>query len=421
MANGSWTPSSLRINSRYKLAARASIGGEHVLKTAFTAFVSAIIGGLVATFFFYLGILGLEEGSEGLSINEAQQATPGEGVNPGGGDGPSVREVYTRDGPGVVTVDVRSVSIGPGGGSGFVIDERGYLVTNQHVVEGADSVSVRFSSGARQEAEVVGEDASTDVAVLRVEAPEETLVPLTLGDSDSVGVGDPVIAVGNPLNVGISVTTGIVSGLGRPIDAPNGYTISGAVQTDAALSSGNSGGPLLDAKGEVIGVNSLTAAAPGFGIVSQGLNFAVPINTVKSVSEQIIETGTVQHGYIGVRILPVGIGDLAAYSGLSSEELSEQHGLPESGAIIREVTEGGPADEAGLTGGEEREEEIAGLTVPLGDVVTEVEGEPVVNPDDVSEVVNSTQPGDELTLTIVTPGEEPREVVLTVGVQPDER
>ena len=361
------------------------------------------------------------EGSGDLSINEARQATPEEGVNPGGGDGPSVREVYTRDGPGVVTVDVRSESIGPGGGSGFVIDERGYVVTNQHVVEGADSVSLRFSSGARQVAEVVGEDASTDVAVLKVEVPEETLVPLTLGDSDSVGVGDPVIAVGNPLNVGISVTTGIVSGLGRPIDAPNGYTISGAVQTDAALSSGNSGGPLLDAKGEVIGVNSLTAAAPGFGIVSQGLNFAVPINTVKSVSEQIIETGTVQHGYIGVRILPVGIEDLAAYSGLSSEELSEQYGLPESGAIIREVSEGGPADEAGLTGGEEREEEIAGLTVPLGDVVTEVDGEPVVNPDDVSEAVNSKQPGDELTLTAVTPGEEPREVTLTVGVQPDER
>jgi S1-C subfamily serine protease len=394
---------------------------EQVLKTALTAFVSAIIGGLVATLVFYLSVLGLGEGSGDLSINEARQATPEEGVNPGGGDGPSVREVYTRDGPGVVTVDVRSESIGPGGGSGFVIDERGYVVTNQHVVEGADSVSLRFSSGARQVAEVVGEDASTDVAVLKVEVPKETLVPLTLGDSDSVGVGDPVIAVGNPLNVGISVTTGIVSGLGRPIDAPNGYTISGAVQTDAALSSGNSGGPLLDAKGEVIGVNSLTAAAPGFGIVSQGLNFAVPINTVKSVSEQIIETGTVQHGYIGVRILPVGIEDLAAYSGLSSEELSEQYGLPESGALIREVSEGGPADEAGLTGGEEREEEIAGLTVPLGDVVTEVDGEPVVNPDDVSEAVNSKQPGDELTLTAVTPGEEPREVTLTVGVQPDER
>jgi len=117
----------------------------------------------------------------------------------------------------------------------------------------------------------------------------------------------------------------------------------------------------------------------------------------------------------------VGIGDLAAYAGVSSEEFSEQYGLPESGAIIREVTEGGPADEAGFTGGEEREEEIAGLTVPLGDVVTEVEGEPVVNPDDVSEAVNSKQPGDELTLTVVTPGEEPREVALTVGVQPDEQ
>lgn len=318
-------------------------------------------------------------------------------------------------------MDVSSESIGPGGGSGFVIDERGYVVTNQHVVEGANSVSVRFSSGAREVAEVVGEDASTDVAVLRVEAPEETLIPLTLGDSDSVGVGDPVIAVGNPLNVGISVTTGIVSGLGRPIDAPNGYTISGAVQTDAALSSGNSGGPLLDAQGEVIGVNSLTAAAPGFGVVSQGLNFAVPINTVKSVAEQIIETGRVEHGYIGVRMLPVGIQDLAVYSGVSSEEFSEEYDLPESGAIIRQVSEGGPADEAGLRGGEEREEEIAGLTVPLGDVVTEVEGERVVTPDDLSQVVNSTKPGDELTLTVVTPGEEPREVTLTVGDQPNEQ
>ena len=318
-------------------------------------------------------------------------------------------------------MDVSSESIGPGGGSGFVIDERGYIVTNQHVVEGSDSVSVRFSSGAREEAEVVGEDPSTDVAVLRVEAPEETLVPLTLGDSDSVGVGDPVIAVGNPLNVGISVTTGIVSGLGRPIAAPNGYTISGAVQTDAALSSGNSGGPLLDAQGEVIGVNSLTAAAPGLGVVSQGLNFAVPINTVRSVSEQIIETGRVEHGYIGVRMLPVGVEDLAAYSGVSSEEFSEEYGLPESGAIIREVAEGGPADEAGLSGGEDRGVEIAGLTMPLGDVVTEVGGETVVTPDDLTEAVNATRPGDELTLTVVTAGEEPREVTLTVGDQPDEQ
>ena len=384
------------------------------------AFVSAIIGGLVATVFFYLVILSFEKDPGDLSINEAQQATPEEGVNLGGEDGPSVREVYTRDGPGVVTVDVSSQSIGPGGGSGFVIDERGYVVTNQHVVEDADSVSVRFSSGAREEAEVVGEDPSTDVAVLSVNAPEESLKPLTLGDSDSVGVGDPVIAIGNPLNVGISVTTGIVSGLGRPIDAPNGYTISGAVQTDAALSSGNSGGPLLDSRGEVIGINSLSAAAPGFGTVAQGLNFAVPINTVKSVADQLIETGRVEHGYIGVRMFPAGVEDLAVYSGLSTEEFSEEYSLPESGAIIREVVEDGPADEAGLKGGGEGEEEVSGLTVPLGDVITEVEGERVTTPDDVSKVLNSKKPGDSLALTVVTPGEDAREVTVTVGDQPDE-
>jgi S1-C subfamily serine protease len=315
---------------------------------------------------------------------------------------------------------VSSQSIGPGGGSGFVIDERGYLVTNQHVVEDADSVSVRFSSGAREEAEVVGEDPSTDVAVLSVNTPEETLKPLTLGDSDSVGVGDPVIAIGNPLNVGISVTTGIVSGLGRPIDAPNGYTISGAVQTDAALSSGNSGGPLLDSQGEVIGINSLSAAAPGFGTVAQGLNFAVPINTVKSVADQLIETGRVEHGYMGVRMFPAGVEDLAAYSGLSAEEFSKHYSLPENGAIIREVVEGGPADEAGLKGGGESEEEVSGLTVPLGDVITEVEGERVTTPDDVSKVLNSKKPGDSLALTVVTPGEDAREVTVTVGDQPDE-
>jgi S1-C subfamily serine protease len=375
---------------------------------------------LIATVLVYLGILGFGEGPRSVTINEPRgSATPEEGVNPGGGDGPSVRDVYTRDGPGVVTVDVGSTSRGPGGGSGFVIDEGGYIVTNQHVVDDAESVSVRFSSGAREEAEVVGEDPSTDTAVLRVNVPEEALKPLTLGDSDTVGVGDPVIAIGNPLNIGISVTTGIVSGTGRPIPAPNRYTINGAVQTDAALSSGNSGGPLLDAQGEVIGVNSQTAASP-FGIVAQGVNFAVPINTVKNVVEQLIETGRVEHGYMGVRMFPAGVEELAAYSGLSARELSEQYDLPENGAIISQVVEGGPGDEAGLEGSSSTQE-IAGLTVPLGDVITEVEGERVTTSDDVSKVVSSAQPGEVLNLTVVTPGEEPREVEVTLGDQPEDQ
>ncbi len=385
------------------------------LKTAFTILVSAIIGGLIAGVLVYLGLSGLERDSKEVAINEAPVAS----VDPGGEDGPSVREVYTRDGPGVVSVDVNLRNIGPGGASGFVFDEEGHVVTNQHVVAGAERVSVRFSNGVREEAEVVGEDPSTDIAVLKVDLPEDALKPLTLGDSDSVGVGDPVIAIGNPLNIGVSVTTGIVSGLDRPIPAPNSYTIEGAVQTDAAISSGSSGGPLLDSRGTVIGVTSQVADAGILG-VAQGVGFAVPINTVKNVARQLIDTGKIEHGYIGVRMFQEGIEDLAAYSGQSAKELSEEHGLPDHGAIIRGVAEGGPADEAGLKGGQ-TQEKISGLPVPIGDVITEVEGDSVSTPDDVIKVVNSLQPGDRLNLTVVTPGEKPREITVRLGVRPDER
>ena len=154
--------------------------------------------------------------------------------------------------------------------------------------------------------------------------------------------------------------------------------------------------------------------------MTQGVNFAVPINTVRSVAEQLIQTGRAEHGYIGVRMFPASVEELASYSGLSSEDLSDEYGLPENGAIISETVQGGPADEAGLQGSSGGEQEIAGLNVPLGDVVTEVEGERVATPDDVSKVVNSLQPGDSLNLTVVTPGEEPREVDITLGDQPDE-
>ena len=334
----------------------------------------------------------------------------------GGGDGvASVGEVYASQGPGVVSVDVAS-DLGAAGGSGFILDDSGHIVTNQHVVEGANEVSVRFSGGERRDARIVGEDPSTDVAVIRVDAPRDALRPLTLGDSDALRVGEPVIAMGNPLNVGVSVTTGIVSGIGRPIKAPNNYTIDDAVQTDAAISSGNSGGPLLDSRGTVIGINSQVASGGSTG-VAQGVGFAVPINTVKNVVEQLITTGEVEHGYIGVQMFSVGIEELEAYSELSQDQLREDYGLPENGAIISEVTPGGPADEAGLAGGEE--EDIGGLPVPIGDVITRVGDQKVRTPDDVISVVNSRSPGDRIDLTIVTPGEEPRQVKITVGSQPE--
>ena len=385
------------------------------MKTALTVLVSAIIGGLVTALFLFVGVSGLVEGSDSVTIKEVAPPDESSGISPVLDEGSSVREVSTRGSRGVVSVDVAATAEdGPAGGSGFVVDEAGHIVTNQHVVEGAEDISVRFAGGARREAEVVGQDPSTDVAVIQVEAPREALRPLTLGDSDSVGVGEPVIAIGNPLNVGISVTTGIVSGLGRPIEAPNRYTISDAVQTDAAINPGNSGGPLLDSRGTVIGVNAQIASESG-GF--EGVGFAVPIDTVKGVVTQLITNGEVVHGYIGVSMFPLGIDELSAYAGLSEDELEDEYGFPTNGAIVSEVTPGGPADKAGIRGGDT--EQIGSIGVPLGDVITEIEDEPVSSSDDVIEVVNYAKPGDELGMTVLTPGENERHVEVTVGTRPE--
>jgi S1-C subfamily serine protease len=373
----------------------------------------------VTALFLFLGVYGLEDRSGSVTIKEvapSHKSSMGTAETRAVTDGSSsVREVYTRDGRGVVSVDVAATSdAGPAGGSGFVIDEAGHIVTNQHVVEGAEEISARFADGVRREAEVVGQDPSTDVALIQVDAPQKALKPLTLGDSNSVGVGDPVIAIGNPLNVGISVTTGIVSGLGRPIKAPNNYTIDDAVQTDAAINPGNSGGPLLDSRGTVIGVNAQIASESG-GF--EGVGFAVPINTVKSVIRQLITEGKVVHGYIGVSMYQLGIDELSAYAGLSERALDERYGLPGNGAIVSEVTPDGPAEKAGIRGGDEKV--IEGIAVPMGDVITEIEGDPVSSSEDVIKVVNSVKPGQRLLMTVVTPGEKERRVKVTVGTRPE--
>ena len=369
--------------------------------------------------FLFVGVYGLEDRSDSVTIKEvapphkSSGGTIGTPADTGGSS--TVHEVYTRDGRGVVSVDVAATSdAGPAGGSGFVVDEAGHIVTNQHVVEGAEEISVSFADGVRREAEVVGQDPSTDVALIQVDAPRKALKPLTLGDSNSVGVGEPVIAIGNPLNVGISVTTGIVSGLGRPIKAPNNYTINDAVQTDAAINPGNSGGPLLDSRGTVIGVNAQIASESG-GF--EGVGFAVPINTVKSVIRQLITEGEVVHGYIGVSMYQFSIDELSAYAGLSERALDERYGLPGNGAIVSEVTPDGPAEKAGIRGGDEKV--IEGIPVPMGDVITGIEGDPVSSSEDVIEVVNSVKPGERLLMTVVTPGEKERRVKVTVGTRPE--
>ncbi len=322
--------------------------------------------------------------------------------------------VYHRDGPGVVSIDVASSS-GPAGGSGFVLDKNGHIITNQHVVEGAKDISVKFASGLRCSARVVGSDPSTDVALLKVDAPKGALKPLTLGDSDAVKVGDPVVAIGNPLNVGISVTSGIISGLDRSIRAPNNYTISGALQTDAPINPGNSGGPLIDASGNVIGVNAQIATETGS---YEGIGFAIPINTVKGVVKQLVTQGQVRHGYLGVRMYGLGISDISAYTGVSAGKLSERYGLPDHGAIVAGVTNGGPAQRAGIRGAGKKRVNVGGLPVPLGDVITSVNGRRVSGPDGVISAVNAGRPGDRLRLEVVRPGGVPREVTVRLGVQP---
>ncbi len=209
----------------------------------------------------------------------------------------TIGEVYDRAHASVVEITVTTAApagpLGPDGtaqaqGSGFVYDTSGHVVTNAHVVDGAQSIQVTFSNGKTYDATLVGTDASTDLAVLKVDAPASVLAPLTLGDSAEVAVGDTVVAIGSPFGLENTVTTGIVSALGRSMEAPNGFTINGSIQTDAAINHGNSGGPLLDLNGRVIGVNAQIASESGG---NDGVGFAIPSNTVGSIAKQLIADG----------------------------------------------------------------------------------------------------------------------------------
>src|SRR5262245_62065823 len=252
----------------------------------------------------------------------------------------SPSQVYDRAAASVVEITVSSGNsgLGPGGaqgqGSGFVYDREGHVVTNEHVVDGAESVSVRFSDGSSYDASVVGTDPSSDLAVLKVEgAPESLLRPLTLADSSRVVVGQPVVAIGSPFGLEGSLTSGIVSALHRQMTAPNGFGIDDSIQTDAAINHGNSGGPLLDLSGRVIGVNAQIECDSGG---NDGVGFAVPSNTVRSVISQLLSGGQVRYAYLGVSVAPV----------------SAATGATATGAQITAVRSGTPAEDAGLRSGD---------------------------------------------------------------------
>jgi putative serine protease PepD len=322
-------------------------------------------------------------------VHEAGAATSRPTSNTSGGL--SVNEIYRRTSPGVVEITVRSTSASQfpfGGsqqsaaqGSGFVYDTAGHVITNEHVVDGANSVTVKFESGKSYSAEVIGKDSSTDVAVLKVNAPSSELHPLTLADSGAVAVGDGVVAIGSPFGLENSVTSGIVSALHRSIDSPSGFSIPNAIQTDAAINHGNSGGPLLDANGHVIGITSQIESGSGSGSGgNDGVGFAVPSNTVRSVASQLLATGKVEHAYLGVEITSAAGG----------------------GARVASVRSGTPAAKAGIK---------------TGDVITKVDGTSVGSSDELQQAIDARKPGDQVALEIRRGGKT-MTVNVTLGTRP---
>jgi S1-C subfamily serine protease len=335
----------------------------------------------------------------------------------------SINEIYRRSAPGVVqitTTSVRTVEpdpfLNPFGfpeeqtqealGSGFVIDTAGHIVTNYHVVEGADEIEVSFSNKDSVRARLLGRDASTDVAVLKVDVDARALRPLQLGNSDRVLVGDSVVAIGNPLGLERSVTSGIVSALHRPLTAPNDFTIDDVIQTDAAINSGNSGGPLISANGSVIGVNTAIATGNTGARGNIGIGFAVPINTVQSVVSQLIEKGKVEHAFIGILAQEV------------VPEISELFNLPaERGLLVVRVYDGSGAAKAGLRAGT-REVVVAGQSYRLGgDFIVEIDGRPVSESQDLRRAIMGKKVGDKIEIEAYR-GDDRRSFDVTLGRQP---
>jgi S1-C subfamily serine protease len=384
---------------------------------------SALLGGAIVAAFGWIAIAAGWIQAEGGSTTTVAAPLTAPVADRSGDGGPNVvNQIYKRDGDGVAFIESelapRAAAPSPfspfgepepeGGtatGSGFVIDDEGHLLTNNHVVEGADGIKVKLGdSETTYDAKLVGADPSTDVALLDVEAPKDALHPLALGRSAAMEVGDPVVAIGNPFGLDRTVTSGIVSALQRQIQAPDGFSITDVIQTDAAINPGNSGGPLIDAAGEVIGINSQIQTGGGGGNV--GIGFAIPIDTVRAELGQLKDSGEVEHAYLGISGATI------------TEDLARAVNLPvDEGVLVQEVVKDSPADDAGVEGGR-TSATIEGAQARLGgDVITEVDGRKVASMDEIVEIVNESKPGDELELTIVRGGDT-RNVTVTLGDRP---
>ncbi len=321
-----------------------------------------------------------------------------------------VTNLYERVGPSVVHITTRVVTMsfffGPsaseGTGSGFVWDRDGHIVTNYHVIENAESIEVKLSDDEVVEARVVGADPQNDLAVLQIDVPADELNPLTPGASDSLRVGQRAIAIGNPFGLDRTLTTGVVSALGRPLQTDQDNYIFNVIQTDAAINPGNSGGPLLNSRGEVIGVNTAVRQD------AQGIGFAVPIDTVKRVVPVLIEQGSYPHPWLG----------LLGYS--ITPGLARALDLPvTSGVLVAQLYRNGPAVDAGIQGA--TQQVIIGNRRVLvgGDIITAVNGTAVTDWNSLTEYLElNTRVGDTITLSIIR-GSQSMDIALTLAAQPN--
>ena len=362
-------------------------------------------------------------GTKTTTIREIQASTQPASQTAAPATGLSINDIYRRAAPGVVQVTSTTLVDVPSDpffgnplqpqqqrqqslGSGFVVDKAGHIVTNFHVVDGAKQVSVSFSNGASLKATVVGSDPSSDLAVLKIDATSRALAPLSLGNSDAIKVGDPVVAIGNPFGLDRTVTSGIVSAIQRAITAPNGYTIDHVIQTDASINHGNSGGPLLKASGQVVGVNSQIETGDFGTSGNVGIGFAVPSNTVKTVIAQLIREGHIDRAFIGLSAVPI------------TRDLARVFRLPVSrGLLVQSVQPGSGAAKAGLKAGT-TQVVLAGESYNLGgDIIVEAGGTSVSSLDKLRDIVAAKKPGDRLQL-VVYRGSKKTDLEVELGRQP---
>jgi S1-C subfamily serine protease len=382
------------------------------------AIVAAVVGAGAA-----VGVVeGLDLGSGRTTTTLVQQAPFGASDNASDNSdtGLTAGDIYKRDAPGVVFVRAQIVQRtqspfdfglpqeqrGEATGSGFVIDKTGTILTNAHVVNGATKVSVQFENKQSVQAKVLGKDESTDLALLQVDPEGLKLAPLPLGTSRTVQVGDPAIAIGNPFGLERTLTTGVISAVKRTIQAPNSFEIDDVLQTDAPINPGNSGGPLIDATGKVIGINSQIATGNG-GNGSVGIGFAVPIDTAKQIIPELEQSGRVDRGYLGIG------NAVTVDKSLKDLNLPENHG-----ALVQQVVPGGPADKAGIRGGD-LSAALDNHPIQLGgDIIVKIAGKDIRTRSDLQAAVADRKSGDKVKVTLSREGKV-KTLEVTLGERPN--